>query len=366
MGRALGRSVGCAVLLGAASASGQTPESASLTYARGPGAEGCPDEAAIRSSVSTRLGYDPFRTGAERRISATITRTGKVLRAEVELRDATGKVTGSRRIASTKNDCSELAAAMSLAMSIAIDPQSQTRPAPAPPPAPVPAPPPVENPALPELVPPAPPALDPAPPPTPPASQVPPARAPGRAAPWSPPGPALRHSPQESPPSSDSVQVRLSAGGVASLGSEPGLAFGVLVHAGVRWRAASIGLEGRADLPTSAEADQGGSVTASLRLASLVPCGHWRVIVVCALGSVGALRGVGSGVDLPKEDTTLFGAVGVRGGVEIPVAGPLSARIYGDFNATLTPTSLMLGGETVWESPPVHGALGIAAQVSFP
>jgi hypothetical protein len=349
------------VLLGAASASGQAPESASLTYARGPGAEGCPDEAAIRSSVSARLGYDPFRAGAERRISATITRTGKVLRAEVELRDATGKVTGSRRISSTKNDCSELAAAMSLAMSIAIDPQSQTRPAPAPAPLPppAPAPPPVENPT-PELVPPAPPELEPAP--APPS----PARALDRAAPWSSPGPALRHYPPESPPSSDSIQVRLSAGGVASLGTEPGLALGVIVHAGIRWRAASIGLEGRADLPTSADADQGGRVTASLQLASLVPCGHWRVLVVCALGSVGALRGEGSGVDVPKEDTTLFGALGVRGGVEIPVTGPLSARIYGDLNATLTPTSLELGGETVWESPPVHGAVGLAAQVSFP
>jgi hypothetical protein len=163
------------------------------------------------------------------------------------------------------------------------------------------------------------------------------------------------------------IQARFSAGGVAGLGTEPGLSVGVTAQAGIRWRDASIGLEGRADLPASADADQEqGRVTASLLLASLVPCGHWRIFIVCGLGSLGALRGAGSGVDEPKEDTTLFAAAGVRGGVEVPVTGPLSARIYGDFNATLTPTSLQLGGETVWASPPVHGAIGLAAQVSFP
>ena len=34
--------------------------SARLVYVRGPGAEECPGEEALRAAVGTRLGYDPF------------------------------------------------------------------------------------------------------------------------------------------------------------------------------------------------------------------------------------------------------------------------------------------------------------------
>lgn len=44
----------------AAPARAQPAASAHLVYVRGPGAEECPGEHAIRSAVGARLGYDPF------------------------------------------------------------------------------------------------------------------------------------------------------------------------------------------------------------------------------------------------------------------------------------------------------------------
>src|SRR5580698_365209 len=102
----------------------------------------CPDEDSMRGSVSLRLGYDPFQPEAPMLVTAAITREHGGLRAQVEIRDRSFRVTGSRVLTSEKNDCSELAATMALAISMAIDPQSALRGrSPAPPPS-LPAPPP--------------------------------------------------------------------------------------------------------------------------------------------------------------------------------------------------------------------------------
>lgn len=50
--------------------------SARLLYVRNVGAEGCPDESALRKSVAARLGYDPFFPWATTTVLATIDRAG--------------------------------------------------------------------------------------------------------------------------------------------------------------------------------------------------------------------------------------------------------------------------------------------------
>ena len=44
--------------------------SSRFVYARGEGAELCPDEAQVRLAVAARLGYDPFFPSAEKTIVA--------------------------------------------------------------------------------------------------------------------------------------------------------------------------------------------------------------------------------------------------------------------------------------------------------
>jgi hypothetical protein len=90
----------------------------------------CPDESTLRNEVLARLGYDPFTQNSPRTMTASIERTRSGLRAHIVFHDPGSKGGGSRTLESTKNDCSELASAMVLAITIAIDPSSLTRPPP--------------------------------------------------------------------------------------------------------------------------------------------------------------------------------------------------------------------------------------------
>ncbi|MEO6602920.1 MAG: hypothetical protein ABIQ16_23750, partial [Polyangiaceae bacterium] len=39
-----------------------------LVYARGPGAEQCPEQSVVRAAVASRLGYDPFFPSSDKTI----------------------------------------------------------------------------------------------------------------------------------------------------------------------------------------------------------------------------------------------------------------------------------------------------------
>lgn len=54
-----------------------------LVYARGPGADSCPDEETVRSSVAARLGYDPFFAWARTPVVVEVLR-GRVSRFAIE------------------------------------------------------------------------------------------------------------------------------------------------------------------------------------------------------------------------------------------------------------------------------------------
>jgi hypothetical protein len=359
---------------------GDAPRSARLEYKRAEGADHCPDERAIRSAVATRLGYDPFRSDAPRIVSATIGRSGQTLRADVTLSDASGAVTGTRQLSSTQNDCSELVAAMTLAISIAIDPQSQLRPPPPPagsPPAPAPdgrpgaGPAPAAQgerpPATPAPGPPAPGPPAPGPPaPSPPAPSPP---APSPPASWSA-GPSAAPLPRPSSapqaPPEEPLRLRAGVGGLVAAGASPGIGVGFAARIGLRKGALSAAIEGRADLPTSKRADGAGEVSASLLVATLLPCFHAGGAFVCGVGSIGALRGSGSGVPNAADDATPFAAAGVRAGSEIRIAGALSAEIHGELAATFTRTTLRLEDRDVWTTPPVSASLGAGVLLDFP
>ena len=103
-------------------------KTARLVYTRGD-LTACPDEDAMKNAVTARLGYDPFDPEAEEIVTAQITRTQTGLRGQVDLRDQALVVKGARTLTSEQSDCAELASAMTLAISIAIDPHSIARPA---------------------------------------------------------------------------------------------------------------------------------------------------------------------------------------------------------------------------------------------
>ena len=259
--------VALVLTLGAAQvrAAPKTKRRMRLVYQRAADAEHCPNETALRNSVTARLGYDPFDPRASETISASIAPKGQDLVALLEVRNKSGKLTGSRKIDSRASDCGELFSAMSLAISIAIDPLSISRPS-----------------KVPAKPPPAPPQCPPPPPPAPVSE------------PSCPAAPAPVH-------------FHASLGVLTSFGAAPGVAVGFRVQTGVRYKAASVSLEGRMDLPASTDTLV-GTVASSLRLATLVPCGHLSYFAGCALVSLGGLQG--ENVALERRDTTFFAAAG--------------------------------------------------------
>src|SRR5262245_9415596 len=70
---------------------------ARLTYSRGAGASDCPEVEVIRAGVAARLGYEPFDDRGELQVSATVSRTGHVLEARIELAGADGKAAAERK-----------------------------------------------------------------------------------------------------------------------------------------------------------------------------------------------------------------------------------------------------------------------------
>ncbi len=316
-------STACLIGLARVANAEPAPRTARLFYT-GADLADCPDEGAIKNIVSARLGYDPFASDAEQIVTAVITREGKGLRGQVDLRDRAFAVRGSRVLTTDKIDCAELASSMALAISIAIDPLSLTRPAPV-----------AQRALMPIEV----------AEPEPQAVAVPP-----------PDVPVARARPER-------VVLRFGANASVAFGVTPGTSLAPGVFAGIGRGSVSLDLEGRAHLPsvvpaTSASAPSGGSVSASLLIATLVPCFHVRIVMGCALAGIGSLSGTGRGVDVPSKDATLYANAGVRAGAEFPIFGPISARIYGDFLVPLIATNLALRGAEVWSTPSVTGALG--------
>ena len=303
-----------------------------LSYARGRGADQCPDEGALRDAVSARLGYDPFDDHAPRLLVAEVHRSGRSLAGHVELQDASGTVQGRRDLRAEGNDCAELATAMSIAVSLGIDPLS---------------------------------ALEPSPPPSPAAAEPPPAPsvpAPAVVVPPAPPSPSL---PVEAPSPSVPVHLRFGLGTMLSWGISPAIpSIGVAVDAGIRRGLWSLGLEGAGNWQTQTATDGASGVKSSLTLISLVPCVHVSIALGCALGGVGSLAASGV-VSSPLSSSSLFADAGVRLGIEWPLTRWLLVAVHADGLATFTHVTYHLDNQIPWSTPPVSGALGLGVVVEL-
>ncbi len=298
------------------------------SYERAAGTEQCPDEAKMRDDVAARLGYDPFDDSplsAARKVSAHIRRDGATLRATIEVIDASGAVTGSRELSSTKSDCSELASAVALTISMVIDPVGK-------------APTTASSPSS---------SAAPTPPPAAPPVVT--------AAPIVPPGDVPS---QPSPPSAKEerpFRARVSFGAQGNVGLMPGVGYGASAAVGLAWSSASIVLEGSMIAPTTRSFGRNDATT-SLLLASAVPCLHRGVLRVCGVATAGSLRGSG-GRPEPMTASVLFLGAGLRAGAELPLGSGFAVYGQAEALAPLVHTTLRLEGEEVWSTAPLSGSL---------
>jgi hypothetical protein len=317
--------IGLALLAWSADAHATT--TARLVYLRGQGTDTCPDEAALRDAVAARLGYDPFTPFSLDTLFTEVDRDGQSFVARVKLVSHDNTVRGARTL-KTSGACGDLMTTLALTISLAIDPMSATRGGP-----PEGLPPNEKTVEIMEGV-----GDD---------SNTPP-----------PPPPPDEKIPEEPP---RRVHFALGAGALGSIGAAPAPAIGFVVFGRARLRDLSLGLEGRADIPSGSDADEGaGRVSSSLLAATLLPCGHTGDFFACARGSIGRLAADGLDVTQPGSSSALWAAVGGRLGWELPLGDTFALRAHGDADLVLTRYALQIGGRTAFRYPPVAGGLGVA------
>ena len=310
-----------------------------LVYARGPGAEQCPDQAAVRRAVAARLGYDPFFPSSEKTIIARVLREHDRLKGQVELVDEHGAQVGLREFSAEPEKCDDLIHAMALSISIAIDPKSAETYSQGP----------ADEPAetaekQPESA--------PTPPPAPASKSVP---VPAQSA----------HRPSPAEPSRALVEPSLGVAVLGSLGTAPNPALGAALFGALRWQAWSLALEARADLPRTGE-ERGVPLRTSTWAANAVPCFHFGVGFGCAVGSLRWLRATRTDGDA-SVGTRAFWALGGRLGAEVPLAARFSLLGYVDLMAVPAAPQVRAGAEAspAWKPPAFSGDLAIAAVMHF-
>lgn len=334
---ALSAAIGLTALPSIAAAS----PTSQLLYSRGPGAESCPSEAALRSAVAARVGYDPFFPWAKRTVVARMRANGTGFEESVSLVDENGLEHGAREI-HTSGRCSELLEVTALEIAIAIDPQAL-----APPVAKRPTTPAQPGPAE-ETTPTSPPSLAPE------TDHVPPA--------------AARSTPANETTSSAQAPARSSAflegGLLAAAGYGPSVVAGLALGAGWRWSRASVRLEGRVDAPSVHRfAEGGGWVSAWLAAGSVVACAHQDVLYLCAVGQLGALLSRSNVV--AAGAAALWTAAGARFGTSIPLSPTLALSMGSDILAVPSPVRLELNHGDAWVGPVVAASLATGLEVRF-
>jgi hypothetical protein len=310
-----------------------------LVYVRDVGAESCPDETTLKQSVMAHLGYDPFRPFAGTTLFAEVGRASDRFVGHVKILDDAGIERGARTLEDRGSDCSDIAAAMALSMSIAIDPRSALKAA-APPSPPV------------EIAP-----VEPAPEPPP----------------SSPPVPVVLPRETKPPPSVPMPRslrrIGLGLGIYGSVGETGGATLGVRGSGEFVATTWSAGLELRGDLPTRLPIQGGGGVETSLLGGAVVPCARralaWATLAVCGVGFVGRMDARTVDVPHPASRPFVHLAAGARLGVDVPFTDALSIRVALDAMGTLAPFVFMADGKRVYESPVVSGLGGASLVFAF-
>jgi len=299
-------------------------------YVRSASAETCPAEVDLRLWVMARLGYDPFSPQASRVVVARIDAQQGALHGNVELVDAQGLTSGQRSMTSRPERCAELARAMALSISLAIDPERASQP-----PA-LPAAAPRQEPAA---APPREPAASAAAPPTPPRD-----------------APAARGAQQDG-------HFFAGAALASSSGALPGFGLGGLGYLGFRVSRLAVSLEGRGlESFVGRNVGQSGRLSGSLLGPGAALCGEaLREFSGCLVAFVAAQRLTSSAVAEPKASTGLFVGLGPRLLWRKPLQAGLGLTLGLEGLVNLSRNTARLSNADVWTAWPVSagGVLGL-------
>jgi hypothetical protein len=311
--------------------------SAHLVYVRGLGADRCPNEDALRASVTTRLGYDPFFLSAPTTIFVEVLRDGDRFAALVKLIDDQGVERGARHLAATTGDCADLIGTLALTISLVVDPVSL----------PV-------SPAASDST-----AARPATPVDPPTAPTPMAP-PTVPIPVGQPATVADGSPTPRRP--DAPRFFAGVAVLGSLGSALAPTAGAAVFGGARRGWVSVRVEVRGDLPASAPKPPPARSWALI--ASAVPCVHWRSTFACATLGLESIRASGEAV-VPRKAETLVALVGGRLGAEIAGTDRFAVAAFAEWFVPLPRPRIEMDGTSIHGFSPVAGDVGISGLERF-
>jgi hypothetical protein len=282
-----------------------------FTWVRGERTEGCSSGAEIADSVTQRLGREVFSESARRSLEGVLTHEGDVWEVHLYVRDASGKLAGSRVLKTKGPTCEPIEAAATLAIALTIDieggPLSPATPSPPAPPSP-PAAAPAEKPA-----------------------------ASGVTAPASAPRPVERTPPSPAPSLSAVAALRAV---VTPRGLLPAVAPGLSLAAEVPVHRVLRVASGVLYLPEQRTPD--GAFAFGLTAAWLgfcfVPPDLHRVVSLslCASAEVGTLHSVVLALEPLNPGDRAWVAFSVEGALRLRIAGPLEAEAGADVIAPLT------------------------------
>lgn len=105
----------------AARADPPPPETYRFTWVRGERTEGCSSGAGIAAAVAQRLGQEVFSESAQRSIEGVLQHEGDVWEVHLYVRDANGKLEGSRVLKTRGPTCAPIEAAATLAIALTFD-----------------------------------------------------------------------------------------------------------------------------------------------------------------------------------------------------------------------------------------------------
>jgi hypothetical protein len=275
----------------------------------------CPDRGRLLSEVEGRLGFQPFSPDAPQQIRVRIWKEGD-RHARVERLNSEGEVLGEKKLSSRGSDCSELEAALVLAISMAVDPLSFRAGA--------------SGPQKLEAV--------------------------------AEPQPTEVKLEPETPLPSNSLLLHweVGAGSVAGWSASAAWLPSLWIYAGAGGDRFSLGAEGRFELPMERVAGS-GRVRSMVMLGTLTPCLRASRLGACALLSGGALSTEGIDLVQPEQTSSLLVAIGGRFHLDLWSSPSFSIRAFAQCEAILTRTTVIFtNGEAIWTTAPMTGGLGLA------
>ena len=297
---------------------------------------GCATEAAFRARVTSRLGYDPFRAESAIQMRVRITARGAHARADVALIQE-GRPLGQRSLEDGR--CEALSDAVASAVALVLDPVAAIRGPEATPiaavdtPAPAPAPAPSAPPA----------AISPPPPIDVPviASSI--------SAPAEPPFVPFAH-----------------ADGTIGFTRAPAVLLGARLGLGVRRGAFSAAAEAHFEtMPASARLTPIDRVEVTMLSGALVPCGHFGVIQICGVFTLGSVQARALDLAHAEVQRSLFAVLGLRAGVVLPLSRWLALRAHGSLGLPLSRAAYVIDGGTAFTTAPVDASASVGAEVHF-